>query len=301
MLRITLFPLVAILAALCTFVSAAASQDTFLPPRAQLMPGLTRRRHVARSAHADIRKSSFFKRQATRTPQDMDLEQWARETAQKCMSSLQNVTVASNPAGVAVCYNIPFLDPATGVFAADLRMYQVSPRVSDWENIQAIDVSLEYQAAAVQPIELNTTKEISSDSGPKILQQFNFLGQIKPEFLRSNAKQEELRTLLMPDLSLKSRTEAGTELIVKLASNEAFFVNGVFSELKDNNSATANIVAPAFVLPGTRIEIAPIGMIVFSVYMVIGTAVVMFGTFERRKFRDQYRRKIAASAKVSTI
>jgi len=297
MLRITL-----LLAALCALVAAAASADTYLPPRAPLLPGLTRRRHTARAATASLRKTSFFKRQqATRTPQDMDLELWARETAQKCMASLQNVTLASNPAGIAVCYNIPFLDPATGVFAADLRMYQVSPRVGDWVEVESIDISLEYQAAAVQPMDLNTTREISGESGPRILQQFNFLGQVKPEFLRPSARQEELRGLLMPDLSLKSRTPAGTELVVKLATNEAFFVNGVFSELKDNNAATANIVAPAFVLPGTRIEIMPVGMIVFSAYLFVATCIFMYGTFERRKFRDQYRKKIAASAKVATI
>lgn len=64
-----------------------------------------------------------------------------------------------------------------------------------------------------------------------------------------------------------------------LATNEATFVNGVFSDLvaSEAQNSTAGVAAsPApFQLPGTRISIVPIGLYFYSAYL--GLAVLIFG------------------------
>lgn len=64
-----------------------------------------------------------------------------------------------------------------------------------------------------------------------------------------------------------------------LATNEATFVNGVFSDLvaseAQNSTAAAAASAAPFKLPGTRIEIVPIGLYFYSTYL--GLALLIFG------------------------
>lgn len=76
--------------------------------------------------------------------------------------------------------------------------------------------------------------------------------------------------------------------------NEAAFVNGVFSELADNNLPVV-VEAPPFKLPGTAIEIVPAGLYLCTAYTIIAVGIVMWGTFERRQYRDQYRKRVAKS------
>jgi len=117
--------------------------------------------------------------------EQMDLQSWAKETTLKCIDKLKNVTRASNPSGIAVCYNLPFLSTKSGVFAADLRLYQVSAPDGDWATVGGnIDVSLMYNGAAVQvrnetAEEAAATAQASASSvGPQKVQEFHFIGQI---------------------------------------------------------------------------------------------------------------------------
>ncbi|RPA74482.1 hypothetical protein BJ508DRAFT_187551, partial [Ascobolus immersus RN42] len=205
-----------------------------------------------------------------------DLEAWAAETTQKCLAQLRTLAKASNPAGIAVCYNLPFLDANTGVFAADLRMYQISEREGDWAAVEDIDMKLEYSAAAVRETDFKTTKEPPREEMPRIVKEFHFLGQIKPEFLVAGSDAKELRTFLLPSIALTARTPGGTNLTTTLASNEATFVNGIFSELTDNNGPLT-VEAPPFELPGKRIEITPVGLYIYAAYTVLATSIYMWG------------------------
>lgn len=183
--------LFAIITALCAFVSASVLADPLLlAPRSthnQLHAPHRRWIHGRRNAHAS--HVNLEKRQETtdRGLMQMDLDVWVRETTEKCMASIANITQASNPAGIVVCYNVPFLDSSTGVFAADLRMYQLSERKDGWESVEDINMSLEYSSAQVERTDLNTTEQPAA-TDPPLVQQFNFLGQIKPEFLRQGAE-----------------------------------------------------------------------------------------------------------------
>ena len=72
---------------------------------------------------------------------------WNGQVETACMTALAKLNgVASNPAGVAACYNIPSYDNVTGAFQADLRLYQISPPASSWATLihQGVSVGLTF-------------------------------------------------------------------------------------------------------------------------------------------------------------
>ena len=92
---------------------------------------------------------------------EANLQKWEEQTRTACMQTLGNLNgKASNPSGIAVCYNVPFLDNSTGVFQAELRMYNVSSPIDPWQSVTAADVSmtLSYLGATVQAMNINNTK-----------------------------------------------------------------------------------------------------------------------------------------------
>jgi hypothetical protein len=98
---------------------------------------------------------------ATGDASQANVAQWEEQTRQACMDSLGSLNgQASNPSGIAVCYNLPFLDNTTGVFQAELRMYNVSAPIDPWVGVTAADVSmtLSYLGATVQNMAGNFTK-----------------------------------------------------------------------------------------------------------------------------------------------
>lgn len=148
-----------------------------------------------------------LKRQATGARNEtaieqLDLQAWAKETTEKCIEKLKTVTKASNPSGIAVCYNLPFLSTDSGVFAADLRLYQVSASEEDWAEVGGnIDVSLMYNGAAVQlrnesAEEAAATKQASANTeGPEKVQEFHFIGQIDRLLLQDDKSEYVSRSL----------------------------------------------------------------------------------------------------------
>lgn len=114
------------------------------------------RRHM--NIHGGLRARGFDRRQAasptsTPTAQGMDLATWNAQVESACMSSLSALNgVASNSAGMAVCYNVPFFDNKTGVFEAELRMYNISAPTAEWTGVTASNmmVALAYLGATVQ-------------------------------------------------------------------------------------------------------------------------------------------------------
>lgn len=116
---------------------------------ADMMATLTRRQDANGAASAP---------QISTTPQSgdaatADLAKWEEQTKAACTTALMSLNgQASNPSGIAVCYNLPFLDNQTGIFQAELRMYNVSAPIDPWVGITAADVSmaLSYLGATVQ-------------------------------------------------------------------------------------------------------------------------------------------------------
>ena len=81
-----------------------------------------------------------------------------------------------------------------------------------------------------------------------------------------------------------------------LSALEATFVVGLFSDQPKTMatiSAVGVIADVAFVLPGTKIMIFPIGGVITGVWAVLFIGVVGWGTVGRMRFRENYRRRLA--------
>lgn len=111
-------------------------------------------------------------------------------------------------------------------------------------------------------------------------------------------RSSELAFKLTPQVSIKATNELGQPILTTISLTDAKYVNGVFAKTSaqaqviESNATTA---AVPFQLPGTRIEIIPVGLYFFSAYLLVFLTILGWGTFERAKFRDQYRKRVATS------
>lgn len=97
--------------------------------------------------------------QANDTPL-LDLATWNPETQRACERQLSQLNGnASNPSGLAVCYNLPLFNKTRGIFQAELRMYNISAPREDWVGVLASDVqmSLSYLGASIQSMNASDT------------------------------------------------------------------------------------------------------------------------------------------------
>jgi hypothetical protein len=252
--------------------------------------------------------------------------QWEEQTRAACMNTLSSLNgQASNPSGIAVCYNLPFLDNTTGVFQAELRMYNVSAPIDPWVGVTAADVSmtLSYLGATVQNMQGNFAKreiispvvegrliERQNNNGPNIngmsqLKVLMYVGRINENLMGSAMTQESLKPLLVPQIDLAAKNPVtGRDVETTLSSQEASFVNGIFSragtaptnadpQAAASASAAVSSAAP-FVVPGVALAFFPIGLVVTSVWALFFFIAVGFGTYGRIQYRDQYRRRVRA-------
>ena len=81
-------------------------------------------------------------------------DQWRNQTAAACMKSLAALNgQASNPTGLAACYNIKSFNSSTGVFEADLQLYRIAAATGSWASLmtQAVNVGMSYSDATIAP------------------------------------------------------------------------------------------------------------------------------------------------------
>lgn len=119
----------------------------------------------------------------------------------------------------------------------------------------------------------------------------------------TNLSRAALEALVMPIVTLTGVNSTGSTVSTNVSSNEASFVAGIFSDqvvLPASAIAQAAVNAVvsglnngtvAFVLPGVQLILFPIGLIITSIWLVLGVAVIGFGTFERINYREQYKRR----------
>lgn len=115
----------------------------------------------------------------------------------------------------------------------------------------------------------------------------------------------------MPTVTLRAVNGDGREVRTNVSSNEAAFVAGAFADeqvmstftmaqlsVEESLAGLKNGTVP-FVLPGVQILIFPIGLIITSIWLVIGLAAYGFGTYERYQFREMYRQRVAIVEKAN--
>ncbi|KAK6346644.1 hypothetical protein TWF696_006764 [Orbilia brochopaga] len=106
--------------------------------------------------------TQHFKRQITTDPKtgnagssNFDVAAWDKQVNDACAMPIEmlsgTITTITDPAGVAVCYNIPYYNVTTGVFESDIRLYKIANGTQDWEAAGTkISLSVQYQGAQVQ-------------------------------------------------------------------------------------------------------------------------------------------------------
>jgi hypothetical protein len=161
-------------------------------------------RAMRRYAEAMVEEEGVERRQSAPNSQ-MNATKWDAQTAAACEASLATLNgVASNPAGMAVCYNLPYLDNSTGIFQADLRLYMISDPTGDFSGVPAdkVSVGLQYFGASVQTISPSELKRRDIESRPyarseserrkrdamqpSLLQSYAFIGQINKNLMSPN-------------------------------------------------------------------------------------------------------------------
>lgn len=110
----------------------------------------------------------------------------------------------------------------------------------------------------------------------------------------------EIQAIVIPFFTLTARTSGGISLSANISLNDAAFVWGVFSKDVVFSDWSAALFAVntkldalrngtvAFVLPGVQLMIFPIGLIITSVWLVLGSIAYGIGTYDRVRYARQY-------------
>jgi hypothetical protein len=194
----------------------------------------------------------------------MNVTEWDAQTMAACTSALEMLNgKASNDAGMAVCYNLPFLDNSTGVFQADLRLFMISAPTGKFANIpnENISVALSYIGATASSLNTSSIgrrdervsliswprnkREKRQNAVPMMQQAYAFVGQINKDLVgtdmqayvyyhtfvnNANFCSAQLEKLLVPTVTLAGIDSSGLVTNTTLAEGEATFVSGVFAK-----------------------------------------------------------------------
>ncbi|KAI4245204.1 MAG: hypothetical protein L6R40_002561 [Gallowayella cf. fulva] len=247
---------------------------------------------------------------------------WRNETAEACTRSLVALNgQASNPTGLAACYNIQSFNRSTGVFEADLQLYRIAAATGSWASLmtQAVNVGMSYSDATVAPSNANRkrweyTASIMENgleavgpsrvrraafSAPSMVQEMSFVGKLNGNVMNRVNNTRTLQNLLVPSIALSGTDKSGKVITTELSSSEASFVNGIFaSPVKTTTSTGASASSAAakaatFVLPGRTLGVFPTGLIITSGWTLLFILTVGYGTIERIRFREAYRRRVS--------
>lgn len=254
----------------------------------------------------------------------VNVTEWDAQTQAACTTSLESFKgVSSNPSGMAICYNLPYLDNSTGVFEADLRLYMIAAPTGDFANIAStnVQVGLSYDGATVSAVNASSLKKRSDATSliswpravakratvPTMIQSYAFVGQVNPDLMSTNMGTDALQKVLIPTVTLTGVDGTGATVNTSLSSDEATFVSGVFAKSVAVTGTKAEVQAPIqtlvvqpgalFVVPGLNILIVPIGLIITSIWTVLFLGTIAYGTVGRMQFREQYRRRSARAEK----
>jgi hypothetical protein len=250
----------------------------------------------------------------------INLESWNTVTDAACVEALKQLPRSTNPSGHCVCYNLPSLNADTGEFEADLRLYRVSESRDGFATVRPQDVEIEitFEGAKVETVSEEDVKMAGMQGkvaglkkraagDPELVTVSNLLGKINPDRMSSQLTMAQLEELVIPVLTLTAQNGAGSRVTTSVTLNEASFLTGVFSNevvLSDFGAAQASVDTSmsrltsgqvAFVLPGTQILIFPIGLIITSVWLLLGVSAYGYGTFQRMSYAETYRRRTNGS------
>lgn len=255
------------------------------------------------------------------------LAHWDDQTESACSTALIALhSVATNPSGIAACYNIQSLDNSTGIFEVDLRLYRISAPSEGWVklNPSSVGVGLSYVNATVSATKARKSKRedqtlpwfpaqrdeaadmyIRRSTGvpPRRLGSMTFVGTVDDDGPLAELKNMTTAlSLLTPAITLSGTEQDGTSLNTRLSSQDASFVNGVFASTRSggSQSATGTDVNESM-LPGIKLVGFPIDLVISSIWAVLYLMTMGYGTISRYQARESYRRRVKKRFSGDTI
>ncbi|KAI0908303.1 hypothetical protein F4823DRAFT_500488 [Ustulina deusta] len=255
-------------------------------------------------------------RRQNSSTESFNMTQWDTDTIAACTKTLSTLSTASNPSGMAVCYNVVQLNTDLGEFMADLRLFEVSSPSGAWEGVPPQQMQGRVVFTGATASEINGQRVASrsmgdkylsrrQSSGPTLQRTYMIVGRINEDQMIAPMTIQKIEPLIMPIFTLAATDATGQTISTNVSSSEAAFVNGIFakevvlSTFGQASLAVQNITAEleagrvAFVLPGVNLLIFPVGLVVTSFWILVGVAAYGYGTYERYNYRETYRRRKA--------
>ncbi|WEW57117.1 hypothetical protein PRK78_002577 [Emydomyces testavorans] len=268
------------------------------------------RRNALDQASRWERRAPAPQQSGTPRPSSSLNEQQFNQTATAaCLNALGRVRSVVNPAGMAACYNIPFFNSTTGTFAADIRLYQVSPPSEGFAGIPTSQYTVEMiiPAATVSSPKRLASNKSTGPNSPMLLQDFRHIGQLDRLLQTDKLSTQDLRILLIPNITITARTPSNGSVSTALSSDTLSYVSGfLMNDDRSPNNITfpdAAVQAPSiiaaatkFVIPGTSLGIYPVGLIVACVWTGLFFLIVGLGTLRRIQFREHFRGRVQMDA-----
>lgn len=111
------------------------------------------------------------------------------------------------------------------------------------------------------------------------------------------ASRTTIHLALVPNLTVSGDAQDGTTLTTQLSTDDASFVNGLFtnySAMNQTSSFSASFVADeeSSVRMGNTLAIFPVGLILTSIWTLLLLMIMGYGTMSKIRARDSYRRRV---------
>ncbi|KAF2137169.1 uncharacterized protein K452DRAFT_291832 [Aplosporella prunicola CBS 121167] len=247
----------------------------------------------------------------------VNMSSWNSQTSKACGSAVASlIRKANNPSGIGVCYNLPFFDNSSGIFEAELRMYNLTAPWDPWTGVTSKDISmtLSFEGANVQQAKgMPTTRKRDEDGtllswpflrersaglddiltrrapGPQEIKVLMYVGQINRDRIDEALSAEQFQNILTPHISFAARSPlTNQELNTTLsnAHNTISYVSGIFSQKStaDITNGGADVdadTAISFLIPGYRLPPLDIpGLTIpFDLIFPTGLIITLIWTF----------------------
>jgi len=200
-----------------------------------------------------------------------NVSSWEVQAQMSCMTAVMSLKgKSSNPAGLAVCYNVPYLDDKKGVFEAELRMFNICSPTDEFVGVSPSDmlVTLSYTGATIQqsngqiPVKKRSLVErqmlttpdgvvpggISGSMPNGIMMPIEvavrmYVGQVNKDLMDAGVNFTTFRDLLVPQISISAVNPVSQQPVnTTLSSTEASFNSGVFARAAGNSSDPTTLI-----------------------------------------------------------
>ncbi|KAL9129428.1 MAG: hypothetical protein Q9217_002102 [Psora testacea] len=240
-----------------------------------------------------------------------DTDDWNQQTEAACMVALSGMNgAASNPSGMAACYNVQSLNNLTGSFLAYLGIYQISAPSGNWLHTSENSVKLGLNYVQASVTRQNMTNERVSSAQERSLSSWEARDVLRPRSHHSPPRKFEGLALAgkleilgldmlrsSPKIAFSATMQDGSPIMTNLSLQDASFVNGLYTDqAQTRNASTArtsdvSLDTATFNSSAQRLAVFPVGLVVGSVWASLLMMTTGYGIMVRTRARNTYRRE----------